>query len=425
MLTLEAILLLAFGLAFGRLTQLPGLEAYLSAGGQEYYWALTAQRWAIDIVTLAGFLTLLGIANRQAAKRWGPRVIGLTIAVWIAVVMGRHILIHQASQPGNLMHDGTLQTEVAARFLLRGQNPYTANYQGTLFDFAYSSTAPLENSAFTHLVYPPGMLALAIPFVWLADASGTFVELPVLYVGLAILASLLLVRRLSDPAARSRAMLLTIGNPLIMLYPIAGYNDLAVAALLVLTALLTWRRRWVTAGLVFGLAVATKQLAWVAAPLWLVWLWSEQRHDTQLRTGARRAVLAALAVTVLMYGPFLIWNAPALIEDLVVFPAGTLLGAYPIAGSTLWQLKAFFQGPDHVWDLVPSGWISALVGAAAVVISGRWLHLRPGPSRWLIGVATSALALGLTHRFFHDNYLMAIVFVLIAAYVSQPAEQRD
>lgn len=423
MITLEAILLLFFGLAFGRMTQLPGLEAYISDGAQQYYWALTAQRWVIDIITIGGVVALLGLANRPAAKRWVPRVIGLTIAAWIIVVMGRHIIIHQATEPGLVSHDGTLQTEVAARLLLRGENPYTANYQGTLFGEAFNSNAPIENSAYTHLVYPPGAIILAIPFVWLADATSLFVELPILYVSLAILASLAVMRRLSDPVARSRVLLLTIGNPLIMLYPIAGYNDLTVAALIVLTAILTWHRRWVAAGLVFGLALATKQLAWVAVPLWLVWLWAEQRQTPAHRSGIKRSVVAALLVAALLYLPFLLWDPRALIDDLIVFPSGTLLGSYPIAGSTFWQLKTFFQGADHAWDLISSSWLSGLVGLAAVFISGRWLYRRPGPSRWLIGVALSALMVGLTHRFFHDNYLMAIAFVLACAYGFQAAEQ--
>lgn len=412
----EAFLLLIFGLIGSRLANVPGLDVYLTGGSETYYWGLTAQWWLTDLVSLAGFFAILFFASKESPQqnRRLLKIVIVTVSLLILIPTARHVITHQLSQPGSLMHDGTLQTEVAARSLLDGKNPYTIDYENTLFDFAFSSSAASENNAFTHFVYPPGMIALAIPFVWVADVSDTWVELPLLYVGMAVLAVWLVARRIVDPVARSRLLILTLGNPLIMLYPIAGYNDVVVISLLVFSVLAGMNRRWIISGVLFGLAIGVKQIAWAAIPLWLLWVW-RQSSQPERRSTMSQAFISAGAISLIIYLPFLVWDAGAMFQDLIVFTSGVLPGSYPIAGSTLWQLKAFVQGPDHVWDSVPSRLPSLLVGGAILVGYLRMLWRSPKGSLLLQGTAIVALGIGLVHRFFHDNYLSALILLLLLA----------
>src|SRR5205823_4346178 len=85
-------------------------------------------------------------------------------------------------------------------------------------------------------------------------------------------AALLAARLPISPDARLAAAAAVLVNPLVYWHQIFGANDLVVGALLVGTLMLIRSDRPAAAGLVLGLACATKQLAWPFAPFLLAHL---------------------------------------------------------------------------------------------------------------------------------------------------------
>ncbi len=413
----DAILLLIFGLIGSRLAYAPGLDYYLTGGSQTYYWGLTAQWWLTDMVSIASFLWLTWLDHRSRSlyERHATKIIWVASLLLIAIPWFRHTLIHQQSVEGSLMHDGTLQTEVAVRALWQGKNPYQLDYQGTLYDYAFSTTAPIENSAFTHYVYPPALTYLAMPEVWLSDLSHTWPELNSLYLAALIVTVFLVTQRIL-PEQKRWVILLALANPLVTLYPLAGYNDVLVVSALALTALLATRKHWGWAGWWYALALGLKQVAWVTVPLWAIVQWRRYQQHPDERRQLRRGWWITLGVSAALYLPFLMWDARSLIDDLIIFPSGNLIGSYPIAGSTLWQLKTFWQGRTHVWDAIPSSLTAGIALIASLGFFGRRLWRSSSVVRWFGFSTLTILFTGLTHRFFHDNYLSVLVLMGILAY---------
>lgn len=410
---IEAILLLIAGVGTSRLIWKGYLYPIIQGNGHLLI---------IDVVYFISFLAIVLIAQHgrghAKARFWISTLAGSFVILY---VLGMQLSIRPAHPTPPPIQDGAVQTEEAAKFILQGVNPYAADYTDTRFGIFPSPYGPSKpNVAWTHYVYPPLNAILAIPIVWLQRA-GWAVDVSVEYT-LAFIATALLVAFIQTTWSR-RALIATLflANPFLWFLPITGLNDALMLLCLVLSAVLLSRRRWVWAGVVFGLALAAKQYAWVTAPLWAWWAIVEYRRGKLKPTDLHRLILGAVISTAVIYGPFLISNAGAVYDDLVRFLSGSIPFSYPITGSTLVQYLFVFGVISSPWAPVPTSVFELLVALPLMWWAGRTILRWPSPGAILITGSVVTMGILLVSRFFLINYGMTLAGLALAGYALETA----
>jgi uncharacterized membrane protein len=171
-----------------------------------------------------------------------------------------------------------------------------------------------------------------------------------------------LVRMRTSPAARVRAFQVLFALPSGALLLATGGIDIPVLALLLATAVLAERGETGGAGIVGGLALATKQTSLLVLPFLALAIVDGSARRRSLAT----MTLVGAALTV----PFALWDVRAFVEDAILFPLGAGHGVSAAQTPTLGSL---------LLDLFPSqrGVVTALLVlvilgvVALLLLSGR------------------------------------------------------
>lgn len=409
------IWLLVLGTAGTALLNADFLAPYLSAGGG----TLT-----LTLMPLAGFAAALGVGmvGRDVPRRQFF-VCLITVGLVVGLAFGRQLVARGDLNHPRGIHDGAVHTEEAAKVLLRGENPYRADYSGTAYAALNPSIpgGPAINVVWSHYIYPPANFILQAPQQAIGDALGIRADVRWIYMVAFVMVSGLIISMGRSWPERSQWLLLTLGNPLIWLHVVVGHNDILVALGVVAAAWGMTRQRWWLAGLAFGFALAAKQIAWVLFPLWAVWIW--RLHTSGQTKAAKYVTLGTIGMAAVLIGPFVFWDGPALYDDLVRYASGSIPFSYPISGSTFLQFLHVFGWVDSPWTIITTAWFQALVGLPVLWLSARWFWRQPTASRWLTGASLLSLAVLLVSRYFNSNYLVPIMVMSIAAAVWQTQTQ--
>jgi hypothetical protein len=302
-------------------------------------WSLEARR-ALVLVGLVVALVLLGMAVPQLFE------------------LGRATVLHSP-----YANDGAVMDEYAATRLLSGQNPYwrvnfpyalqhngldlpatvsTPLMQGQFSDARYSYPSDqainqaLSNDQHygpnripaefeSHYNYPALSFLLITPLVW----AGVH-DLRPLYLLFIVGIALYLFRCTPWPWRYLAPLIVVADIPLLMLST-GGQPD-PIYALFLLLAWGEWRSARLS-GISLGLAIATKQLAWFAAPFYAVLVW---------RAGGWRELAKRLSITIPIFavtnGPFLLAAPLAYVHSVAapmtdpMFPMGSGIIALSLAG---------------------------------------------------------------------------------------------
>lgn len=406
MIPLTSLLFLIFGFASAKLLSKDFLAPFLDFRGGVLLPYL---------ITFVGFLLSLRGGKSPAASRRRFLVLVTATVFIVGMTTWRQSLVRMA-EPLRI-HDGAIQTEVAADFLLRGINPYAADFQPTLFGQAPSPyRGDAVNVAWTHYVYPPAVIVTAIPSLLLRPWLGPLTDLRWLYLGALLALTLAVVLTTPTWERRSLAVVLLLANPFIWLYAVAGFNDILAVAAMVIAAILLERRRLTWAGILMGCALAAKQTAWLALPLWAWWIWRRQTVEKNKKT-VQPTLLATGVTALVFFLPFIIWNPGALYDDLVRYVTGSIPFSYPISGSTFLQFFRIFGLVDSPWAQVPTWPFQLAALGLGWWLGWRWLKRRPTAATWLAASVVVTLAVAMVSRFFNDNYLSAIVALSVAAFL--------
>jgi hypothetical protein len=190
------------------------------------------------------------------------------------------------------IHDGAVQTEIAAQKLLNGHNPYGADYRGTAYQTLNPPIpgGPGNNVVWHHFIYPPTTILLETMNEAASRLFQSAGDVRLVTLGALVLLSLMLLIRQKTWTGRTKVFILTLGNPLLFIYALIGANDIVAVAGLVGTALLAERKQWRSMGLVFALTVGVKQSAWLAVPLWLIWMYMMYRQHQITTTEMKRVM---------------------------------------------------------------------------------------------------------------------------------------
>jgi len=359
---------------------------------------------------LVAVLIAITVARPRLKEVAAAVVVGVLYALPVVGAMLRWQLV---TSPKALIGDAAYQTQLAGDFLLKGTDPYGADYgRAGLASAPWAESFP--SPALHHLVTWPGQLLFPLP---LQAASrlvfGWWDER--VFLLLAAAAVWLLLRALLPGMPGRLAAIALFLVPGHSLLAVLGDNDLPVLALLLGAVLAAQRRRFLLMGLLLGCAIATKQHALLAVPLIVVW--ASVRGATV--GSIARAAIAGAAVVAAFIVPFVLWDAAAFFRDTVVFIVGSGADAYPINGFGL-SAMLLSAGVIHgARDAFPFALLEIV--AAAAVWAGGWRWLRRGApvSDVLLLLGLVFLCVLFVSRYFHDTHLLLGVELIFAGLSSR------
>lgn len=286
----------------------------------------------------------------------GPRLHRWRVAIAVAVALGATVAPlaaeaferAAAEDPGLHAQSEAIVTEEAATAVVHGRDPYRGDY----------SSGPLHARPVgtkTHFPYLPLMVVFGLPRALglplpLGDARVWF--------AIATFAAMALAARRSraSPDAKllaSQAMLVLPTGALLLT---SGGDDLPVIALMLLALVLLRERQPITSGIALGLALATKQTAWLLLPF-----------AVASRRGAK-LVVAAAAVSLPPLVAFALWDPGAFFEDVVRFPLG--LGQHPSAAAATTLGHAIVRSAGSHRTLATVALVATLAAVVAMLLRG-------------------------------------------------------
>ncbi len=174
--------------------------------------------------------------------------------------------------------------------------------------------------------YPAFSFLSLLPFVWLKTNNA----LPLYLICYALI--VFIGWKKVHPEMRPWLVLLSLANVSMLTSVLNGNADMLYILLILLAWLLRDRRWW--SALCLGLAIATKQPAWLFLPFYAILIW---RHRGLKEAVVRLSMAGAIALVINL--PFMLWNFHAWLAGVLapvadpMFPSGVglvALGLTPI-----------------------------------------------------------------------------------------------
>jgi hypothetical protein len=310
----------------------------------------THRGWGSIATWVYGVAALVCAAMAWTSRRSGrpirlrPRVIIAVLVAVGATLIPTTVEIARRVELGWGRHaqSEVIITEEAARALVRhGKDPYVATYEhGPLANRPIGTT--------THYAYLPGMWIYGLPAAlagptssddaWWTDARLWFALGGLVAFGLA-------VRRWRDPTLQLRASLPMIVWPTGALLIATGGDDIPALGLLLLGATYAAEDRPTAAGVALGLACATKQPCFLALAFIAIGMAGAEGVEVWASRAARRMCSIALAISVAIILPFVLWSPSNFVEDAIKFPLGIGQSSTSAATPTLGSALMHVSGP--------------------------------------------------------------------------------
>ena len=378
-----------------------------------------ANAWGLPVWVRLACLAATGVALLIVAARRPPAAIGSALSVGLLYalpIVGGIVRWHLLPSGTALIGDGAYQMQLSRDVLMRGIDPYGFNYDGTGMERAPWGQ-PFPNPALHHLDYWPGTVVLPLPLQAAVHALFGWWDERIWLLLAAAAVWVLLGRIAAGPIARMAgiAFFLIPGHSLLA---VLGDNDLPMVALLLGATLAIGRRHWLIAGVLLGLAIATKQTALIAVPVLAGYAIAQgiDRREFVNAAGIAGTVVATL------FAPFLVWNAHAFTSDTILFNFGGGSETYPIQGiglSALLLKTGIIHGSR---DAFPFLLIQLPLVLGAWLIGWRWLrhHRRPGDAVLFMGVALFVFLFA--NRFAQPTYLLLGADLMLAGFILRRAK---
>jgi hypothetical protein len=384
-------------------------------------WQIAATwRLPLWVSLLAGAVAIGGLVLVIFLSRFATVGSALTVAMLYGLpVLGGIVRWRLVSSPRALIGDGAYQIQIARDVLLRGTDPYGFNYVGTGMERTPWSQ-PFPNPSLHHLDYWPGTIVLPLPIQAAFNAAFGWWDERIWLLVAAIAVWILLGRLVPGEFGRiaAAAMFLLPGHSLLA---VLGDNDLTMIAWLLGAALAISKRQWLLGGLLLGVALATKQTAIIAIPVFIAWAVAS---GVDRRRFLQALGVGAVAVLVLLL-PFAFWNWRAFVDDTILFNFGSGTEAYPIQGlglSSLLLSSGVIHGPR---DAFPFLFIQIPLVAGAWVGAWFWLRRHGLAGDAILWMGFALLLFLLTNRFTQQTYLVLGVELMLAGLILRLDNRRD
>ncbi len=322
--------------------------------------------------------------------RWQRIILTLTLLLTIAggIELGRGLMM--CFLPPQFSNDGTSLDTNAAILLIEGRNPYTDSNMLDLarrFPIQPNWTTPLRVGQFANrLDYPTMVEFQTVLDTDLKAGTAPEFESKVSYPALSFLtllpfalfknynvlpfymlsyAALVFVAwKVAHPALRPWVLLLAMANIPMWSSTVGGNLDIFYALLIALVWLLR-EHRWRSA-ICFGLALASKQIAWFFIPFYLIMTYRQYGIKEAMY---RMTIAGSIGLAINL--PFILWNPHAWLAGVLapvvdpMFPMGV-----GIINLSVTHLLPFF--PQWVY--------SALEGVAMLLsLAWYWRLSRKAP----------------------------------------------
>ncbi len=386
-------------------------------------------------LALAGIAVGLGLVYLALAvfgigPRWRALVVGVGASALIVAPSLAFIAMGLATDRPYGQDGGVVQLPLALDKILAGESPYGADYSDSILGQEARSSAFWEpfggNPILRHHAYLPGTHAIFMPFYLAAKATvGVFDPrfVTLFAYALAVVLAGLLFESLPHRLVAAGVAAL---NPLVYWHQIFGANDILFVALLLAAWLAAERQRPHLAGLVLGLACATKQLAWPFAPFLLLHLSGAREWAGLFGREAWRRVRGPLGLAAVVFvaivGPVAALDPKAFYADIVIYNVGLPGGDnYPLGGTPGFgfaNLLIYFGRVSSLREYFPFGAFYVLLVPLGLALVHAQLRESSLPRAFLNG-STALLASLYFSRVVHPNYLVPLAILLPIALLAR------
>jgi hypothetical protein len=369
------------------------------------------------LLTLYVFFDLWHDMSQTTRQRAKLAVLICIILTTVVALSTFSILLRRVAGPATFSHDGgVIQTEQATKFLLAGRNPYVEDY----VDTPMAEWGLEYRTALYHYPYLPWTFLFSAPFQAAGEALLGWYDQRFVYLAL-FLIILAVAYRLTDDGDQRLCLIMVLGlNPIMGTDIIFGQNDVFVLAWLAFSVYLLRMGRDTWSLVMLGLACASKPTAWFLLPFYFLYLvrreaLSPRRDLRALASYVGRKLIPLVLVLVLVLGPFVLWDLPALFDDVWRWSSGTAEEPYQITG---WGLANFVLALGLVesrLDYFPF-WIPELFVCLPLLLYLLWRQWRGNSiSVMLYHYVFLTLAFFYVSRFMNENYLGFLLAIFALA----------
>jgi hypothetical protein len=385
-------------------------------------------------------------ADRQDKTTYRLKLI-LIYGIIGLLVFGKTILLmnlrHQ-SVPWSYSHDGgVIQTEVTIDYFLQGLNPYVEDYVNTpMAEWGINE----YRTALYHYPYLPWIFIFSTPFYLLSQVWPGWYDQRIVYLLLFALTLILTQALVKDYAYKLLAVMLVGLNPIMAVDIIFGLNDPFVLFWIVLALWLLKRTEGLStanswgsvvysllASVALGLACASKPTAWFLVPFWFLFLLQDRWGDKLIPP--RSTWLSHLTIlvrrgwslpvfTLLIIGPWIIWDPAAMYDDVWRWSAGQGETGYQIWGWGASNYVLAFGLLESRFEYWPFIIPQAIIGLPLLLFLLRRQAQHNAMNIMLSGYVVFLFIFFYLSRFMQPNYLGFLGSVLVLAYCLSSENQQ-
>lgn len=340
----------------------------------------------------------------------------LFIGVSVFAVTWNLIFLRNRSLDINYISDSALQTELAGKFVLDGENPYVKDYDTTsLAKWPYADeVGRTVNPALYHNVIPPFLIVASAAGFRVFSRIFGFFDVRIIY-----LTAFLFVIVLGFIKYRLNHLLLFLilmcMNPLFNINLIKGTNDVVVFSLLLWSLFLLEKKKIVISALLLGISLATKQTAWFAIPFYF--FYSLRLYG---KSGLRNFATISLLVGFAFYAPFILNNFDRTFRSLMFYPTSHTAGnatTHPIEGFGFSQYIYTLGFVQSIYSDFPFFLFQSLSGIGATVLLFLKYRRHITGSGVLLSTALLTSVIWFFNRYFLETHLAYILVLVSAVYL--------
>ncbi|MBU0597575.1 DUF2029 domain-containing protein [Patescibacteria group bacterium] len=334
----------------------------------------------------------------------------------IASTLFSQIQYKELGSTDYVYHDGAIQTEIAFDYIKSGKNPYSETYYNTLLEekegYIFNGNWYL-NPALEHYIYLPATFFISGSFNAIQKAIAGWSDLRILNF-IYLLGSLIILWKIvGNHPLRNLVIILFALNPFFLRYFLEGRNDIIVLFWILAAFYLLLKNRFLISGLLFGIALSTKQFAWIFIPFILAFFMQKNSPDKKVSTNnLLKFIIPASIIAILFITPFVIWDISSFIDDTILYASGSSSGLnYPITGYGFSQIVTFFGVQAE--ESFPFWIIMAAVGLPVLFFMLKRVRAKGTIESIIVNTTIFILFTFLFSRFLNNNYLAFISQLLI------------
>jgi len=315
--------------------------------------------------------------------------------------------------PSYNVHDIILQQESAMRYLIVGKNPYKETYFGTQVEsFHYAELGKdAVNPALYHFVMPPWYLLFPFLFYYPSIHTVGFFDGRMALLFTMGMLLVFLWYWFKDKAISRLAIVLSALSPAVVGYFVEGRSDVFALAWLMGALLFLGKKQYIVSSIFLALSFLSKQTTWFILPFYIVYLWRQTAHN---RTIFWKSAFVCVVVEIVMTAPFIIWDAKAFFDSVVLYLIGNTSTSYPVSGYGLSMVLYEANIIRDIHAYYPFIYWQIAIALPLLIILTRWVWNKPTQSKLMMSYAIFLCVYWYLSRYFNNSHLgyLSMLFVL-------------